>query len=513
MVQRKGLIFQTTEPALGATPHEESTQKIHFRFSYTISEITASREDYIKYYEYRVVSIGPLDCSYSHVESVENFKRKAVRELLLKTLNQNCSSDEELTSLEQVYKSVEQDLLSARDFYGIACREISDSEWCQMMFLDGCFIIYFITSTKRSWLNIMKKHNRDLVWRDILLLQNQLPFQVLMVLARAFKCEEFPFQIPIPPILDNYINKDDVKEEEEEEEEEDDNKKEEDCPPFSVTELKKVGIRCSCAISDHRKVIHLKSSMLSGKLFLPQLIIDELTLPLLYNLVAYEYSCSLEYTSFGILSYLSFMSMLINREEDVKELRAREVILLNLKVSDDQVVNFFKDIVAHHDPNPQAFKDVKRQISTSKVKIFSLYELAMLNLSKGTLVVHGVSLYSLLLFSRLAFAYDGFKQRYLNDPWNFLVFLAVTFTGATESKIRLCQELWIERTALSKNKFQICILGIEKDAITAGSRDENGWQINITRNLKEWEIKRVSSKEEGVIQRPKIIPKTKNPTP
>ncbi|WMV23952.1 hypothetical protein MTR67_017337 [Solanum verrucosum] len=415
---------------VSSTPHEESTHKTHFRIPYTLCR-SDNVEDYEKYYVPRVVSIGPFRYGLTRVEPMENFKQEAMRELLLKSTlnNQNCSSDEELASLEKVYKSVEQDLLSARHLYDLFRRDtISDSEWCQMMFLDGCFIIYFISSDKRSWFNLMKKHNRDLVWRDILLLENQFPFQVLKVLARAFKCEEFTFQLPIPPILDNYINKgflprrqapdhpvhllqyyrdlwitvlfeDDVKEEEE-----DDNKKEEeeDCPPFSVTELKKVGIRCSCAISDHRKVIHLKSSMLSGKLFLPQLIIDELTLSLFYNLVAFEYQRSLEYTSFGILSYLSFMSMLINREEDVKELRAREVILLNLKVSDDQVVNFFKDIVAHHDPNPQAFKDVKRQIST----YFK---------SKNLLP--------------LRVGYAEFKQRYFSGPWNFFVFLAVIFTA------------------------------------------------------------------------------------
>ncbi|XP_015169212.1 putative UPF0481 protein At3g02645 [Solanum tuberosum] len=410
---------------LGATPHEESTQKIHFGIPHKLAEST-SKEDYHKYYEPRVVSLGPFHYGKPHVEPMENFKRKAVRELLLESLNQDCSSDEELASLEKVYKSVEHDLLSARDLYDMSRRDtISDSEWCQMMFRDACFIIYFITSTgKRSWL---KKRNRDLVWRDIILLENQFPLQVLSALVRAFKCEESLFRVPTPPIVDNYIYiykfsflhphrapdsvhllqyyrnlwinvlfNIDV-----EEEEEDDNKKEEDGPPFSVTELKKVGIRCSCAISQNDKVIHFKSSMLSGKLFLPQLIIDELNMTLLYNLVAYESSCSLEYTSFGFSSYLNFMSMLINGEEDVKELRAREVIQINLKFSDEQVVNFFKDIVAHHDPNPQGFKDVKQQIST----YFK---------SKNLLP--------------LRVGYAEFKQRYFSGPWSFLVFLAVIFT-------------------------------------------------------------------------------------
>ncbi|KAL3339185.1 hypothetical protein AABB24_028028 [Solanum stoloniferum] len=193
----------------------------------------------------------------------------------------------------------------------------------------------------------------------------------------------------------NVLFKDDV------EEEEDGDKKEEDGPPFSVTELKKVGIQCSCAISHHNKVIHFKSSMLLGKLFLPQLIIDELNMTLLYSLVAYESSCNLEYTSCGFSSYLNFMSMLINGEEDVKELRAKEVIQVNLKFSNEQVVNFFKDIVAHHDPNPRVFKPVKRHIST----YFK---------SKNLLP--------------LRVGYAEFKQRYFSGSWSFLVFLTVIFT-------------------------------------------------------------------------------------
>ncbi|KAH0682366.1 hypothetical protein KY285_019900 [Solanum tuberosum] len=415
--------------------HEESTQKIHFHIPDTLVEST-SEEDYQKYYEHRVVSIGPFHYGRPHVEPMEKFKRKAVRELLLKSLNQDCS-DELLASVEQVYKSVEQDLLSAQNFYDMSRRDtISDSEWCQMIFRDACFIIYFITSDKRTWLNNMKKRNRHLVGRDILLLENQLPFQVLIVLACAFKCKEFRTEVPIPHVFIQYIShvffryglqqgdaqhpvhllqyyrniwvkilfKDDINDEEEEEEEESDIK--EDHPPFSVTELKIVGIRCSCAKSIHSiffsaKDIHLKPSMLSGTLFLPQLIIDEGTMTFFYNLVAYEYSCSLEYTSFGILSYLSFMSMLINGEEDVKELRARGVIQINLKFGDDQVVNFLRDITAHYEPSRLAFKDVKRQLST----YFK---------SKNLLP--------------LRVGYAEFKQRYFSGPWSFLVFLAVIFT-------------------------------------------------------------------------------------
>lgn len=81
---------------LGTTPHEESTHKTHFRIPDTLLR-SISVEDYEKYYVPRVVSIGPFHYGQPHVEPMENFKQKAVRELLIRrTLNyRNCSSDEE----------------------------------------------------------------------------------------------------------------------------------------------------------------------------------------------------------------------------------------------------------------------------------------------------------------------------------------------------------------------------------------------------------------------------------
>ncbi|KAH0757465.1 hypothetical protein KY290_020958 [Solanum tuberosum] len=323
---------------LGTTPHEELTQKIHFGIPHTFAEST-SKEDYYKYYEPRVVSIGPFHNGKPHVAPMENFKRKAVRELA-----ERVKYD---VSIEQVYASVEQDLLSiTKECYNVSrWHGISDRDWCLMMFLDGCFVIEFIsnnnitTSGRRNSLNTMKKHDSDLVRRDLLLLENQLPFQILDTLALAFRCEWFTLhfltlrflQMPLLMIssapststLTDYIEeascrcplqqgdapdpvhllqyyrdlwinvlfKDDVKEEEEEENKEE----EEDHSPFSVTELKKVGIRC---------------------------------------------------------------------KEDVKELRARGILKVNFKIGDDQVVNFLRDITAHNESNHEAINYVKRQIST-----------------------------------------------------------------------------------------------------------------------------------------------------
>ncbi|KAM3280727.1 hypothetical protein P3S67_027747 [Capsicum chacoense] len=353
---------------------------------------------------------------------MEHFKRKAVRELAERVKDD--------VSIEQVYANVEEHLLKTRNCYSPKFKQMNDGMWCLMMFLDACFIIEFIyndnliTSGKRSWLN-MKKRDRDLVRHDLLLYDNQLPFQVIEAVARAIRCEEFTLDLltirflqmpllnissaPTPMYLD-YI-KDlwisvlfghDV------EEEEDNNNKEEEyhlavCPPFTATELKKAGIQCICA-SDLSKGIRFESSILSGTLFLPKLTIDEWTMYLFHNLVAYEYACSLQNRSqnrsFGFLSYLNFMCMLINGEEDVKELRARGIIQMNIAAGDGELIRFLREMSAPTELNPQAIRNVKRQISTYfRVKRFPL-----------------------------VVARAEMKQRYFSGPWSFLVFLAVIFT-------------------------------------------------------------------------------------
>ncbi|XP_059308856.1 UPF0481 protein At3g47200-like [Lycium ferocissimum] len=424
-----------------------------------------SREDYsrdAKYYWPLMVSIGPIHYGKPHVQPMEDFKRKSLRELSESVKNQ--------VTIEQVYASVEQELLRARNCYSCSFQRWEDHEWCLMMFLDGCFIVKFIIDQSPNARKFyMKEHDRDVVRRDLLLFENQLPFQVLTMLAHAFRCEElfslgllnkFFIQMPFvrisppysTPTIIEYIFRC-VKRRQaprsryqpevpahllqycrslwighlfNDDEEEEEGGAEDHlaiCPPSSVTELKKVGIRCSPAMGlpidvpvnltpgihtfiytfvDTLPDIHFKSSMLSGKLFFPRLTIDENTMTLFSNLVAYEYSCSSRYKTSGISSFLSFMGMFINGEEDVKELRARGILQINLKVADEQavVIKFFRYITAHIEPNPQAFRYAKQQISTyCKSKRLAL-----------------------------RVAYAEFKQRYFSGPWSFLVFLAVVFT-------------------------------------------------------------------------------------
>ncbi|XP_019248920.1 PREDICTED: UPF0481 protein At3g47200-like [Nicotiana attenuata] len=382
-----------------------------------------SAEDYGKYYEPHVVSIGPIHHRKPLPQAMKLLKRKAPRELAGRV------------SIQHAHAGVEQDLLNARNCYSPSHTECyaDDRDWCLMLFLDGCFIILFIRGCSLDMLN-MKKHDRDLVCRDLLLFENQLPFQLLHALLRAFEIEEtfflndtgrflfnqlltispnptwnttdydifrshFRSQMHLHPahhllqiFREIWIKFPFFKEEE-------------DlaiCEPLSVTELKKMGIRCSSNNQQYisLSLVQLKSFVLSGTLFLPRLTIHEWTKTLLLNLVAFEFSSNAQDKTIGVWSYLNLMNMLIQGEEDVKELRARGTLQLKSVSNVQEVVNLLRYITARGVPNHRAYGHVKRYIFTySKSKVLPVR----------------------VLLAEL-------KHRYFHGPWSFLLFLAVLFT-------------------------------------------------------------------------------------
>ncbi|XP_060183324.1 uncharacterized protein LOC132613324 [Lycium barbarum] len=416
-----------------------------------------NEEYYKKYYTPISVPIGPIHCRNLDGQSMKDLKQKAVRELAKRVKDE--------VSIGEVYASVEEKLLNARNRYSCDIIESfqDDREWCELMFLDGCFVVKFICDHLfllvrfgRSFLNT-KKH--DLL-RDLYLYENQLPFELLHLLIISTvvsalnlggglkQLNQVPHHgeivIPADSILQYYLNQLNIIFGRSRSVATDDD---EDAaaayiayvasdaaaasrhaasdaasttfvfktdtyipttagaagaprPPSTVTELKKVGIKCSgsTSLSD----ISFYSNMLSGKLFIPQLTFDHWSKILILNLAAYEFSCNPKYGSSGISSYLSSISTFIHGEEDVKELRARGLVQLNHTDDDDHaVVDFFRYIIAHHKPDSEVIRHVKRQISTY---------------CESTRLLP------------LRVAYAEFKQRYFSGPWNFLVFLAVIFT-------------------------------------------------------------------------------------
>ncbi|KAF8398277.1 hypothetical protein HHK36_017204 [Tetracentron sinense] len=112
-----------------------------------------------------------------------------------------------------------------------------------------------------------------------------------------------------------------------------------DCLSFhSVMELSSVGISCQRSSTCYLRDVQFQSGIY-GMLSLPPITIDDSTRPLLLNLIAYK-TCPDAPDDSAITSYICFMHALINRADDVKELRSKG-ILLNFHGSDEQVADLF----------------------------------------------------------------------------------------------------------------------------------------------------------------------------
>lgn len=89
-------------------------------------------------------------------------------------------------NIEFMYSEVEEAIQSAREFYNeIDIIGYDDAQFTRMMFLDGCFLLQFIHCVTHNYENLeMTDRQVAGVKRDLLLLENQIPFPVLKSLTR-----------------------------------------------------------------------------------------------------------------------------------------------------------------------------------------------------------------------------------------------------------------------------------------------------------------------------------------
>ncbi|GKV40797.1 hypothetical protein SLEP1_g48399 [Rubroshorea leprosula] len=120
------------------------------------------------------------------------------------------------------------------------------------------------------------------------------------------------------------------------------------------------------------------------------IVVDDSTIPKLLNLIAYE-MCPDFRNDYGITTYVAFLDSLIDKGEDVKELRVAGVLHNGLG-SDEAVARLFNQISDYLVPNPDLYSHLQRRIQ-----------------------VHCNSVWA----SDLAQLY----HTYFRTPWSFLVFL------------------------------------------------------------------------------------------
>ena len=124
-------------------------------------------------YEPKVVSIGPYHHGKKELEKMESLKTKMARQL----------AKDSREVADEMYNKVKDLVSDARECYADeSTRQFNDEKFTQVMFLDGYFILQ-VVSNKLEKQNLRKEEVAS-VERDLFLLENQLPFKVLISLMR-----------------------------------------------------------------------------------------------------------------------------------------------------------------------------------------------------------------------------------------------------------------------------------------------------------------------------------------
>ncbi|KAI8559130.1 hypothetical protein RHMOL_Rhmol04G0150200 [Rhododendron molle] len=349
-----------------------------------------------KSYDPKVVSIGPCHHGKPDLQPIERLKKPMV--LLYVEKRQ--------VKIDELYEKVVEVASEVRKCYAEGLTEMfNDEEFTHMMFLDGCFTLPYICSIVEGNHEELKKIQQiALVRRDLLLLENQLPFLVLRVLMRAsfgiaegeekittfIKCirgEEPPKAVALLKQIKYFFRQHCLGLESHSEVQMQDRKYKDNDEPVHLLELvrrqfiepkafefgcvissswysrrsakdfKTVGIQCKPSSSYQLTDIEFKSKFSYGILTLPNIIIDDTTKSTLLNLAAYE-ACPDNANDLGVTSYICFMDSIIDQDEDVKELRSKGIVM-NYLGSDKQVADLFNDISTELAPSPHTYLQVK----------------------------------------------------------------------------------------------------------------------------------------------------------
>ncbi|KAI4346912.1 hypothetical protein L6164_007775 [Bauhinia variegata] len=256
----------------------------------------------------------------------------------------------------------------------------------RMLFVDGCAVLQILEKVNLSKVKDFKvKVDIQVIVRDLFLLENQLPYEVLKLLSQdeselktfmyglcelqnTFTLLESPHvphvlllrESPPAHLLDclrTYILVSDQMDSIDKDNcqinvaSTNANKKEKYISYGNIQELKSAGIQVKRQKNNSLRNISFSSSVFGGKLHLPQLILEDSTVTILLNMITYG-MCSDFENKFEICSYVKLLDLLVDSSEDVKELRSAG-ILHNSLGSDEEVVELFNTISTGllHDPN------------------------------------------------------------------------------------------------------------------------------------------------------------------
>ncbi|CAM0878418.1 unnamed protein product [Alopecurus aequalis] len=265
------------------------------------------------------------------------------------------------------------------------------------MFCDGCFLFQFIRMCTIAdhglpkWLENWFDVNKPLICKDIMLLENQLPWVVLQTLSylrpdlevhledfvtkmgrslqvRKFKAEETyvrPADYKPPHLLGflwHYKTGHSVEERASDE-------LMKMSKTVSAIELADIGIYLTSSKTTQFKDMGITTTCCTGpaEISLAPLLLDEVTSCWLVNMAAFEVCIATITKNRVVSSYLALLAMLMDGEQDVHELRANRIVQGDL--TNKETLDFFKTLVKHIRPD-HLFFDIMEKVESYRVRRF-----------------------------------------------------------------------------------------------------------------------------------------------
>uniref|UniRef100_A0ACD5VZN2 Uncharacterized protein n=1 Tax=Avena sativa TaxID=4498 RepID=A0ACD5VZN2_AVESA len=334
----------------------------------------------------KIVSIGPYHHGLEHLKKAEEAKHVAAYSCIK---HSGLELDEAVRKMYDAVVSVSGEARSLYDTDTMA-RIDDEKDFWPMMFYDACFLVQFMLrktkkkSTIHPWLSSFFKCNKDDIYNDIMLLENQLPRVVIETLERFTPAVSLrSFATLLRSILQNsHISKDleatssailykqphllgyvrfiIVGTNKSERRQDPDKQPNNKVKSFSVgaIELAEMGIRLTPSETPELAHMGFKEGHLSAELFMPHIALNCLNASFLVNMAAFEITSKpagqkKEITSklmsdhgedTAVCSYIQLLGMFMDREEDVRELRSKRILQGGGGLADKETLDFFTSL-------------------------------------------------------------------------------------------------------------------------------------------------------------------------
>ncbi|CAN6208136.1 unnamed protein product [Urochloa humidicola] len=335
-----------------------------------------------------VVAIGPYHHGLPHLQDMEEVKHAAAHRF--------CGDAKR--PAKEVYERVLSLAGDARHCYATddaAVARLGDAELAAMLFLDGCFLLQYMANSEDAMFAGCNLSSGQAILKDMMMLENQIPWMVLDALTEFLSVDVRQF---VNEIGEKFFPKEKdsgwmirfqmslMKYRQQRVPAERGGESLGQCQSqcqstisykpahllgllrfsqlqsmpgevrsyqagsssllsSSAVELAQIGVKLTASTAAWLGDMSLRKRLVLGELSLSPLFLNDVTACWLVNMAALEACAAWDLDGFVVSSYLSVVALLMDRKEDVHELRSKGV--LRSLFSNTQTLAFFKDLGRH----------------------------------------------------------------------------------------------------------------------------------------------------------------------